>query len=92
MCAAWPLPGEAPAPLASDVGTCRLSLVSRVRLVLVDRPGSRGSSSVLAGAVEGSALAGEVEVRFTSGPSAVAAAAREAEDRGLRAVCGWPFL
>ena len=42
--------------------------------------------------MEGSALAGEVEVRFTSGPSAVAAAAREAEDRGLRAVCGWPFL
>jgi B12-binding domain/radical SAM domain protein len=63
-----------------------------VRLVLADRPGSRCSASVLAGAVEGSALASAVDVRFAAGAAAIAALVVDARDRGAPCVVAWPFL
>jgi B12-binding domain/radical SAM domain protein len=66
--------------------------VARVSLVLVDRRTARPALVALAGAVEVSAIAADVDLALAAGPHAVAAAVREALAQARKAVVGWSFF
>ena len=66
--------------------------MSRVALVLADRPTGRPALVALAAAVEASALAPEVELVLARGAEEMARAIRSGLERGQRVAVAWSFF